>query len=206
LTCERVEPRYCLSALAFVESAIECCSALGASSVYAADLDGDGDLDVLSASSDDDRVAWYENIDGAGHFGEQRAVITTAAAGAQSVYAADLDGDGDVDVLSAFGDGKIAWYENRLIGDSTDDGVFDSSDMVKVFVAGKYEDGIPDNATFDEGDWNQDGDFDSSDMAMAFRTGRYEADSEMNANEIAAAVEWLFAEDQRAVRRPAYVA
>ncbi len=40
-------------------------------------------------------------------------VITTAASGAVSVYAGDVDGDGDIDVLSASRfDGKIAWYEN----------------------------------------------------------------------------------------------
>jgi len=33
----------------------------GASSVYAADLDGDGDLDVLSASVLNHTIAWYEN-------------------------------------------------------------------------------------------------------------------------------------------------
>jgi len=30
-------------------------------SVYAADLDADGDLDMLSASWFDDKIAWYEN-------------------------------------------------------------------------------------------------------------------------------------------------
>ncbi len=80
--------------------------------VYAADLDGDGDLDVLSASSNDDKIAWYEN-DTAPEFSDEQ-VITTEADGAQSVYAADLDGDGDLDVLSASSsDDKIAWYENE---------------------------------------------------------------------------------------------
>ena len=80
-------------------------------SVYATDLDGDGDADVLSASYRDDKIAWYENL-GGGSFGVQQ-VITTAADGAYSVYATDLDGDGDADVLSAsIHDDKIAWYEN----------------------------------------------------------------------------------------------
>ena len=34
-----------------------------ATSVYAADVDGDGDMDVLSASGYDDKIAWYENLD-----------------------------------------------------------------------------------------------------------------------------------------------
>ncbi|WP_164490029.1 T9SS type A sorting domain-containing protein [Runella sp. SP2] len=80
-------------------------------SVYAADLDGDGDMDVLSASLGDDKIAWYKN-DGSGGFGAQQ-VISTSANGAASVYAADLDGDGDLDVLSASSnDDKIAWYKN----------------------------------------------------------------------------------------------
>ena len=83
----------------------------GAQSVYATDLDGDGDADVLSASNFDDRIAWYENL-GGGSFGSQQ-IITTAADWAYSVYATDLDGDSDADVLSAsYWDDKIAWYEN----------------------------------------------------------------------------------------------
>ena len=87
-------------------------SADGALSVHAADLDGDGDADVLSASAEDDTVAWYENMDGAGSFGV-RQVISNTAHWATSVYVADLDNDGDLDVLSAsMDDSKIAWYEN----------------------------------------------------------------------------------------------
>ena len=85
--------------------------ALGAVSVYAADLDGDADLDALSASNEDDTIAWYENS--ASGFLPVRHVISASADGADDVLAADLDDDGDQDVLSAsFNDQKVAWYEN----------------------------------------------------------------------------------------------
>ena len=84
----------------------------GAGSVFAADLDGDGDNDVISASEWQDKVAWYENTDGLGSFGEEQ-IISNEVGGAIYAMAADLDGDGDNDVLAAArGDDKIAWYEN----------------------------------------------------------------------------------------------
>ncbi len=86
-------------------------SADGARSVFAADLDGDLDVDVLSASVIDDKIAWYEN-DGTGSFGPEQ-IISTSANVASAVFAADLDGDLDLDVISASGsDDKVAWYEN----------------------------------------------------------------------------------------------
>ncbi len=91
---------------------IICDTVDGAFSVFSCDIDGDGDNDVLSASSSDDKIAWYENIDGNGNFGVQQ-IITTIANTATSVYSCDIDGDGDNDVLSAsMIDDKIAWYEN----------------------------------------------------------------------------------------------
>ncbi len=84
----------------------------GAISVYAADIDRDGDMDVISASSRDQKIAWYENINGLGAFGAQQ-IISTSVSGARSVFAVDIDRDGDMDVLSSsFFDDKIAWYEN----------------------------------------------------------------------------------------------
>ena len=88
----------------------------GAISVFAADLDGDGDQDVLSASREDHTIAWYENLDGLGTFSAQQ-VISSEAYSANTVAAADLDGDDDLDVLAAYSgdrgfDGNIVWYQN----------------------------------------------------------------------------------------------
>ena len=106
-------------------------------SVNAADLDGDGDLDVLSASAGDDKVAWYENLDGLGGFGSEQ-IISTTGGGAWSVHAADLDGDGDQDVLSASqGDGKVAWYENTngLGAFGAEQVITDLADNVRMALA-----------------------------------------------------------------------
>ena len=66
-------------------------------------------------------------------------------------------------------------------GDSNLDGEFNSSDLVEVFAAGEYEDGIAENSYWTTGDWNSDGDFDSSDLVVAFRDGRYEEGPAVNA-------------------------
>ena len=74
-------------------------------------MDGDGDMDVLSASYYDDKIAWYEN-DGSQNFTAAHD-LHRRRLGPGRVFAADVDGDGDMDVLSAsFSDDKIAWYEN----------------------------------------------------------------------------------------------
>ena len=84
----------------------------GAASVFVADIDSDGDLDIVSASANDDAIAWYEN-DGAANPSWSSSDIATSADGAKSVFVADMDGDGDLDVVSAaYGDDTIAWYEN----------------------------------------------------------------------------------------------
>ena len=86
------------------------------------------------------------------------------------------------------------------LGDANLDGWFTSSDLVQVFQRGEYEDGVEGNSTWSDGDWNADGDFDSSDMVMVFQTGLYEVQPQANASEIAAAVDWLFDEDQSVTR------
>ena len=79
-------------------------------SVFSVDIDGDGRPDVLSSSEADNTIAWFEQRDPFPNPGFIFHSISTAADGAQSVHAADLDGDGDKDVVSASGlDNTIAW-------------------------------------------------------------------------------------------------
>jgi len=93
----------------------------GAWSVTTADVDGDGDLDVISASKDGTgTVAWYAN-DGSGNFSvPPTSIIDTIAAGEISVDAADMDGDGDMDlVVASTGTNSIDWYANDGSGNFT---------------------------------------------------------------------------------------
>jgi len=88
-------------------------SADGARSVFVADMDNDGDMDILSASEEDDTIAWYENDGDEDDPSWTAANIITDADGANSVFAADMDNDGDMDIVSASSnDDTIAWYEN----------------------------------------------------------------------------------------------
>ncbi|MCP4668288.1 MAG: VCBS repeat-containing protein, partial [Deltaproteobacteria bacterium] len=90
----------------------------GANSVYAADVDGDGDTDVVGAASGANDIAWWENTNGAGTAWTKR-ILDGNFAGAWSVYAADVDSDGDLDVLGAASvAGEVTWWENTA-GDGT---------------------------------------------------------------------------------------
>jgi hypothetical protein len=84
----------------------------GAASVYAADVDGDDDLDVLGAAYAADDITWWENTDGSGTSWTKHTVDGNFN-GAYSVFAADVDGDDDLDVLGAADDADdITWWEN----------------------------------------------------------------------------------------------
>ncbi|WP_461305286.1 T9SS type A sorting domain-containing protein, partial [Aureisphaera sp.] len=85
--------------------------------LYAADLDNDNDMDVVSGSSDfEGNISWYENLDGNGSFGPPQQIEGKEAGGIRSVFAADLDGDSDNDVLGALlREDKVVWYRNSTI-------------------------------------------------------------------------------------------
>jgi len=80
-------------------------SVRGLRSVHAADIDGDGKKDILSASHLDGKLAWYQQLDESGHFAQQ---LIFGKSSAKDISTADFDGDGDLDVLAP----DIDWYEN----------------------------------------------------------------------------------------------
>ncbi|REK03300.1 MAG: hypothetical protein DWQ36_20780 [Acidobacteria bacterium] len=77
-----------------------------------ADIDGDGDLDLAATSSNGDLVSWWENTAGDAS-AWIRHDIDLSFDDARGIEAADLDGDGDVDlVAAAFNQDEVRWYEN----------------------------------------------------------------------------------------------
>jgi len=107
----------------FVEHILDA-SFDGAESVCAADIDGDGDIDIVGASTSDGVIAWWEN-DGNGTFA--RHAVGDSFDGAELVSAADMDGDRDTDIVGVSrGAGIIAWWENDGKGAFARHGVNDS--------------------------------------------------------------------------------
>ncbi|MBT8399522.1 MAG: VCBS repeat-containing protein, partial [Rhodothermia bacterium] len=81
----------------------------GPTSIDVADLDGDGDLDVVAGFSTQSRsLVWSQN-NGDGSFTE--IVIATDLFGVQAVSAADINLDGNLDIAVLY-DRTISWFEN----------------------------------------------------------------------------------------------
>lgn len=83
----------------------------GPHALAAGDIDGDGDLDIVTCAKDSRAAVWYEN-DGRGGF-TAHAIWEDQAA--YDVRLVDLDGDGDLDLLVAGQQSKnVVWFENRV--------------------------------------------------------------------------------------------
>ncbi len=82
--------------------------------VTVADFDNDGDLDIAAgAYGDRGMIAWIANH-GNGNFGTQH-VVSTREGQVSSMSTADLDRDGDSDlIVGSFSEGRAAIYRNRL--------------------------------------------------------------------------------------------
>ena len=80
----------------------------------------------------------------------------------------DLTGDGQVDAADRAR--LVLEILGTTYGDANLDRVFDSSDLLQALQSAEYEDGVPGNSTWEDGDWDGDGEFTSGDLVLAFQT------------------------------------
>ncbi|MEM8961940.1 MAG: FG-GAP-like repeat-containing protein [Acidobacteriota bacterium] len=82
--------------------------------ITTADIDNDGDIDVLSSSIYDDRLALHENLSNGDW---TTRIIVSQSLFPSNITTCDLDGDGDLDVidtsLTVDFNGFIRWYANQ---------------------------------------------------------------------------------------------
>nr|ABZ07815.1 putative FG-GAP repeat protein [uncultured marine microorganism HF4000_ANIW141I9] len=83
----------------------------GAERVFATDIDGDGDVDILYSAKQEDKLGLYLN-DGSENFTD--VSINTDMNSTTDIEAVDLDGDGDIDIISTDYSGtyNISWHSN----------------------------------------------------------------------------------------------
>jgi hypothetical protein len=129
----------------------------GSSGIHVADVDGDGDFDVVYSNGDAfdytpprprpwHGIQWLENT-GSGRFVHRRL---TDFPGAYSPRAADLDGDGDADiaVVSGFNKWEIPASQSLIWLESTGEGRFTAHNVASA----------PTHLiTLETGDFNGDG-------------------------------------------------
>ena len=131
----------------------------------AADFDGDGDVDLLGTGRKAGQVIWYENQLKVSEVSWKKHLIDAKSPCPAHGNPADMDGDGDLDVVMALGfyyrpgsgdeaaslereDNQVVWYENN--GNPT------ASHWNKHVIGPKFDDAFEAVA----GDLDGDGDID----------------------------------------------
>lgn len=127
------------------------------------------DVEPVTGDVNQDGLVNAEDID---------LACSAVQSGAGAAY--DLNQDGQVTAADV--SMLVEEILGTTAGDVNVDGVFNSTDLIQVFQAGQYEDGVAGNSVWTSGDWNCDGEFDSSDMVVAFQAGSYETGAAASLN------------------------
>ena len=99
-------------------------------------------------------------------------LLSAAVLAGQPDPSFDLDNDGQLTQ-----EDRRVWVEdikNTWFGDANLDGEFATQDLILVFQAGQFEDGVPGNSTWATGDWSGDTEFTTADFLLAFQAGGFE--------------------------------
>ncbi len=97
------------------------------------DVDLDGDLDLVSSTDQSSSVIWFEN-DGTGTFSEHNIIYQFSGfESIESVFPADLDNDGDEEVVYGAVSNFLALNENITTTVSVDDIPADDKSGIEVY-------------------------------------------------------------------------
>jgi len=105
-----------------------------------ADMDGDGDLDLLLYyTNTSDKVDWFSN-DGSGVF-TYESTITSLANNIHDMSLGDIDNDNDIDLCLAYDQtGELVWIENLGNGSFSSEKVINSNlPVVKETALGDFD-------------------------------------------------------------------
>ncbi len=122
--------------------------------IYAGDFNGDGFVDLVAALTEawgtlnENEIVWYEN-DGYQNFAKHTIYNFYQP---DYVSAADVDDDGDLDILGTFwgrpDNGKAIWWENNGAGQFTTHMIVENYGMARSIIAADFDgDGDKDVAT-----------------------------------------------------------
>jgi hypothetical protein len=174
--------------IAFLQRTITL-NAFRARAVMGIDVDGDDDIDVVSVSSGDDTIAWYQSdllddpddVNPPPSFTER--VITTSAESARAVAVADVGRsasgvDGAIDFVTGFLF-EIAWHEGSVVEacfdfDATGDFEMDGAEL--SLLGGAFgqtcaDPGDPEAEWWSRVDYTRDCLVDGDDLAILASAG-----------------------------------
>lgn len=86
--------------------------------VFPADLDNDGDIDLVTQSIFNGNIVWYENLDGQGGMDNPKVIVSLGNFGVDFIRVFDIDNDGVLDVLG-MNNGEMFWVKNTIKATAT---------------------------------------------------------------------------------------
>lgn len=107
------------------------------------DIDGDTDIDLIATASNGETVAWFEN-DGDGHFTQTTLVMDT---GHEFAQVADMDNDGDIDIITEQSDSTLIWFQNDGDVNFSETIIASIKNLNSILIADSDNDGRADIVT-----------------------------------------------------------